>query len=78
MKLSVEHHDVIFGDGFGLHRSIQVPDAVLIDFLEKFFKKMFQVAGNRSCHRCGDSCRYGITLHLGRPFSKRFSECVPV
>ena len=78
MKLSVEHHEVIFGDGFGVHRSIQMPQDVLDGFLEKFFRKMFQVAGSRSCHRCTDSCRFGITLHLGRPFSKRFSDCVPM
>ena len=78
MHLSVESHEVIFGDGCSVKRSFQLDDAVLHPFLIDFFRLLYTVDTNRHCHRCTDPCRYAMTLHLGRPFERDFETCVPL
>ena len=78
MHLTVEHHEVIFGDGSSVYRSMRLPQKELEDFLRKFFRKLFSVDMNRHCHSCTDSCDFGMTLHFGRPFQRNFMDCVPL
>ena len=77
MYLSVENHEVIFGDDSAVQHSFQLDAPDVIEFLERFFKLLFKVATNRQCHRCDRTCSHALTLHFGRPFSPDFHSCVP-
>ena len=77
MHLTVENHEVIYGADTSAQHSIQLDLVDVTAFLERFFKLLFKVDLNRHCHRCTDSCRHALTLHLGRPFSRDFYACVP-
>ena len=77
MILDLEHVEVIYGDGTSVHRGLHLPEGVATTFLEKFFKKLFRVDTNRSCHLCSDACKYAMTMHIGQPFQQRFKECIP-
>ena len=78
MILDLEHAEVIYGDGIAVHRGLRLPENVVTTFLEKFFKKLFQVDTNRNCHLCSDACGYAMTMHLGQPFQNRFKDCIPM
>ena len=78
MILTLEHSEVIYGDGLTVHRNLQLPESVAELFLEKFFKKLFRVDRNRSCHLCTDACGYAMTMHVGQPFQKCFKDCIPM
>ena len=77
MNLTLEHFSVIYGDGQTQYRTLGLPRASVLEFLEKFFRKLYAVDVNRNCHRCTGSCQFGLTLHVGRPFHRRFHDCVP-
>jgi len=77
MHLSVENHEVIFGDDSAVQHSLQLELPDVTSFLERFFKLLFKVDLNRQCHRCDHSCTHALTLHFGRPFSPDFHSCVP-
>ena len=78
MILTLEHSEVIYGDGLTVHRGLKLSDHVVEIFLEKFFKKLFRVDSNRNCHLCTDPCNYAMTMHVGQPFQNRFTDCIPV
>ena len=77
MQLSLEHYSVIYGDGRTQFRTLGLPRESVLEFLEQFFRKLYAVDENRNCHRCTGSCQFGMTLHIGRPFHRRFLDCVP-
>ena len=77
MKIQLESHEIIYGDGLSVHRALHLARPELFDFLESFFKHLFNVDQNRSCHRCTGTCKHAITMHIGMPFHKKFKECVP-
>lgn len=78
MIIDLEHSEVIYGDGVSVHHGLKLPEHVVTNFLEKFFKKLFRVDTNRHCHMCSDACRYAMTMHLGQPFQNSFKDCIPV
>ena len=77
MPIDLEHHEIIFGDGCTVRRSLNLPEDIIVPFLERFFQHLFHVDENRNCHRCTDACRCAMTMHVGRPFFRRFDRCVP-
>ena len=78
MILDLEHSEVIYGDGTVVHKGLRLSDNVVEAFLEKFFKKLFRVDSNRSCHLCAEACCYALTMHIGQPYQTKFKECVPM
>ena len=77
MRIQLERHEIIYGDGTQVHRDLYLPRELLLDFLDEFMKHMFNLGGNRNCHRCTSSCGHALTMHIGRPFHGIFKECVP-
>ena len=77
MHVTVESHEVIFGDDYGVKRSVRLADQDVEVFLEELYRYLYQVDCNRSCHRCSEACQHALTLHFGRPFSQDFYSGVP-
>ena len=77
MQISLDQFSVMYGDGHTQFRSLGLPRETVLQFLEQFFRKLYAVDENRNCHRCIGSCQFGMTLHVGRPFHRRFNDCIP-
>ena len=77
MRIHLERHEIIYGDGSQVHRALHLSRDLLLDFLDEFMKHMFNVDNNRNCHRCTTTCDHALTMHIGKPFHGIFKECVP-
>ena len=77
MHVTVESHEVIFGDDYGVKHSFRLADKDVTDFLEELYRHLYKVDFNRSCHRCNEACQHALTLHFGRPFNQDFYSGVP-